>query len=352
MTREVVGLDPAPGPLGMPSVEFDLGELTQGVTGEPVDLEPPGRLSTWLPRGPIRPWAALAVAVVVGSFAAFAGWHVGADRRQRALDETALAHPAIFAWVVDGGPTLASAPDDPRVTVNLHVTNLSPDEVQIRSVAITTDRSNATVALDGYQPAPIAPDDNTIAQLVARPTCTSAYEGAFLSVVLTRYGPNGSRRTVSVPAGADGRIGDTLGDILDRVCSYPTRDDPASGVDGLVIDQSAGAAGATVTIANRSKGLRQVRLSADDGPAFQLVDNLPGAVVLHPGQVLTLHLRVRVLDCSATYQLRDWAASVLLDVVRRGASVESSASTDVETGFGLPDLMLVPGGAAVQRVCG
>jgi hypothetical protein len=352
MTREVVGLDPAPGPLAMPTVEFDLGELTRLTTDEPVTPQSPRSVSNWLRGGPIRPWAALVAAVVIGGLTAFAGWHVGADRRQSALEDAALAHPAIFAWVVDGGPTLASAPDDPRVTVNLHVSNLSPDPVQIRSVAITTDRSNATVALDGYQAAPIAPDDNTIAQLVARPTCSSDYQGAFLSVEVTRFGRDGSRRAVSVPAGADGRIGDTLADILDKVCAYPTRDDPASGVDGLVIDQSSGAAGATVTIANRSRGLREVRVSADDGPAFQLIDNLPQAVVMSPGQVLTLHLRVRVRDCAATYQLRDWATSVVLDVVRRGNSLQASSPTDVQTGFGLPDLMLVPGGAAIQRTCG
>jgi hypothetical protein len=336
----------------MPSVEFDLGELTQRVGGDPLPAESRLGVSGWLHRGPIRPWMALVVALVVGSLAAFAGWHVGADRQQSAADAASLAHPAVFAWVVNGGPTLASAPDDPRVAVYLHVTNLSPDQVQIRSVAITTDNSNATVALDGYQPAPIAPDDNTIAPLVARPTCSTNYEGAFLSVTLVRYTSDGSRHTVSVPAGADGRIGDTLGDILDEVCSYPTRDDPDSGVDGLVIDQTSGAAGATVTIANRSKGLREVRISADDGPAFQLVDNLPSSMVLSPGQSLTLHLRVRVLDCAATYQLRDWSASVVLDVVRRANSLEASATTDVHTGFGMPDLMLVPGGAAIQRACG
>lgn len=351
MTREVVGLEPAPVAQPVPAVDFDLGELTHVQAREPIDV--PGRRATAnrLGRSPIRPWVALAVATGFGLVAAFAGWHVGADRRQSALDAVAVAHPGLFAWVVDGGPSLASAPDDPRVSVNLHLTNLGAEPVQIRSVSITTDQANATVALDGYQAVPIAPDDNTIAALIARPTCTSSYEGAFLSVVVTRLASDGSRRTVTVPAGNDGRIGDTLGDILDRVCVYPTRDDPASGVDGLVIDQSSGAAGATVTIANRSKGVRQVRVTSDDGPAFAIVGSRPDGIDMNPGDVVTLHLKVRVLDCAATYGLRDWASDVGLFVVRRGVSGQSSPATDVQTAFPLPDLMLVPGGAAIERAC-
>ncbi|MFL6098702.1 MAG: hypothetical protein ACJ71T_01965 [Actinomycetales bacterium] len=348
MTREVVGLEPAPGPLTPRPVEFDLGELPRQGSSAPTPPQVPARLRLrrW------QPWTAPVLALLVGLLTAFAGWHVGADRRQSALDRLAVAHPAVFAWVVDGGPTLASAPDDPRVAVNLHVANLSPDPVRIRSVSISTDEGNATVQLDGYSPVPIAPDDNTIAPLVARPSCSSRYEGAFLSVVLVRTAADGSRRTLTVPAGADGRIGDLLSSILDRVCSYPTRDDPASGVDGLVIDQSAGAAGATVTITNHSKGLRQVRVTSDESPAFALVSSLIGDRVLRPEEALAITLRVRVLDCSAVVSLREWAASVALDVVRRGDSLEASATGDVQTGFGLPDLMLVPGGAAIQRACG
>jgi hypothetical protein len=347
VTREVVGLEPAPGPLTPPAVEFDLGELPRQVSGAPARPPVPVRirLRRW------NPWTVLALAVVVGLLAAFAGWHFGGDRRQAALDQAAVAHPAVFAWVVDGGPTLASAPDDPRVAVNLHVANLSPDSVQIQSVSINTDEDNASVRLDGYSPVPIAPDDNTIAPLVARPTCSSRYEGAFLSVTLVRTAADGTRRTLTVPAGADGRIGDLLGSILNQVCAYPTRDDPASGVDGLVIDQSAGAAGATVTITNHSKGLRQVRVTSDESPAFALVSSLVGDRVLRPEEVLAITLRVRILDCSAVVSLREWAASVALNVVRRSAGLDASAANDVQTGFGLPDLMLVPGGAAVQRAC-
>jgi hypothetical protein len=57
------------------------------------------------------------------------------------------------------------------------------------------------------------------------------------------------------------------------------------------------------------------------------------------------------VHCNAIVGLKEWAASIVLDVVRRGESLEASATSDVETGFGLPDLMLVPGGAAIQKTC-
>jgi hypothetical protein len=350
MTKEVVGIEPLPTGNTTRAVEFDLGELPRQA-GEPP-AEPPEPLRIRLRRWSRRPWSAAALALLVGVLAAVAGWHVGGDRRQAALENQAAAHPGVFGWVVGAGPNLASGPDDPRVNVNLHLANLSPDPVQIRSVAITTDHDNASVQLDGYRPAPIAPEDNTIAQVVIRPTCTTTYDGAFLDLVLTRLAPDGSRRTLRITAGADGRIGDLLGSLLDQVCAYPTRDDPESGVDGLVIDQTSGARGATLTITNHSKGVRRVQITSDEGPAFQLVSSLPDAVVIGVGEMLEIRLEVRVLHCNAIVGLRDWASSIVLEVTRVGDSIDASGTTAVQTGFGLPDLMLVPGGAAIQKTCG
>lgn len=349
MTREVVGAEPAPGPATPAVVEFDLGELPRLAD----DLPPPPRdpITVRLRRWHATAWSATAVAVIAAVLAGLAGWHVGGDRRQQALEDALVAHPAIFGWVVDGGPDPASGPDDARADVALHVANLSPDPIRIESVSITTDQGNASVRLEGYARDQIAPQDNTIAQLVARAACTSGYQGSFLSVLLTQYAPDGSKRPVRITVGADGRIGDTLGSILNRVCVYPTQDDPQSGVDGLVVDQTSGASGATVTVTNHSNGLRQVQITSDESPAFQLVSSVPEARVLSPGDALEIRLQVRVIHCNAIVGLREWAASIALDVLRRGQSLQASATSDVETGFGLPDLMLVPGGAAIQKTC-
>jgi hypothetical protein len=349
MTREVVGTEPAPGPATPPVVEFDLGELSRLAD----ELPPPPRdpITLRLRHWHTTAWSATAVAVIAAVLAGLAGWHLGGDRRQHALEDAQVAHPAIFGWVVDGGPNLASGPDDARANVSLHVANLSPDPIRIESVSLTTDLSNASVRLDGYARDQIAPQDNTIAQLVARATCTSEYQGAFLSVLLTQYASDGTQRPIRISVGADGRIGDTLGSVLDRVCVNPTQDDPQSGVDGLVIDQTSGASGATVTITNHSNGLRQVQITSDESPAFQLVSSVPEERLLSPGDVLEIRLQVRVVHCNAIVGLKDWAASIALDILRRGQSLEASTATDVETGFGLPDLMLVPGGAAIQKTC-
>jgi hypothetical protein len=349
MTREVVGTEPAPGPATPTAVEFDLGELPRLAEDSAPPREPiTVRLRRWHATG----WSAAAVALVAALLAGLAGWQIGADHRQRALEDAQTAHPAVFGWVVDGGPNLASGPDDARANIELHVANLSPDPIRIESVAITTDRNDATVRLDGYARDQIAPQDNAIAQLVARVACTSDYQGAFLTVLLTQYAPDGTQRPVRITVGADGRIGDLVGSVLNRVCIYPTRDDPESGVDGLVVDQTTGASGATVTVTNHSSGLRQVQITSDESPAFQLVSSVPDERVLRPGDVLEIRLQVRVLHCNAIVGLKEWASSIVLDVLRRGNTLQASATGDVETGFGLPDLMLVPGGAAIQKTCG
>jgi hypothetical protein len=296
-------------------------------------------------------WSATAVALVAALLAGLAGWQIGADRRQRSLEDAQVAHPAVFGWVVDGGPNLASGPDDARANVELHVANLSPDPIRIESVSLTTDQHNATLRLDGYSRDQIAPQDNTIAPMIIRAACTSDYQGAFLTVRLTQYAPDGTQRPVRITVGTDGRIGDQLGSVLDRVCVYPTKDDPESGIDGLVIDQTSGASGATVTVTNHSNGLRQVQITSDESPAFELVSSVPDRRVLRPGQVLEIRLQIRVVRCNAIVGLKEWAASIALDVIRRGEGIDASTTTVESADFGLPDLMLVPGGAAIQKTC-
>jgi hypothetical protein len=348
MTREVTGTEPAPGPPTPPPVEFDLGELSRSPHPEPLPPDEPitVRLRHW----PANAWSAAAVALVAALVAGVVGWHLGADRRQQALDDAALAHPAILGWVVDGGPNAASGPDDARANVELHVANLGSDPIRIESVAIATDHHNATVRLDGYARDQVAPDDNTVAQVVVRAACTSDYESSFLTVRLTRFTSDGSRLPLQITVGADGRIGDKLGSILGRVCVYPTRDDPESGVAGLIIDQTSGVSGATLTVANHSNGPRQVQITSDESPAFQLVSSVPDQRVLQPGETLEFRLKVRVLHCNAIVGLKEWAASIALDVITRGDGDGSAASASASD-FGLPDLMLVPGGAAIQKAC-
>jgi hypothetical protein len=349
VTREVAGTEPAPGPAAPPPVEFDLGELSRLPAQSPAG--PPDPITVRLRRWHSTAWSAAAVALVAALLAGLIGWHLGADRRQKALDAAQGAHPAVLGWVVDGGPNAASGPDDARANVELHVANLSPSPVRIESISIDTDHGNASVRLDGYSRDQIAPDDSTVARVVARAACTSDYQGAFLTVLLTRYAADGRQSPLRVTVGADARIGDQLGSILNRVCVYPTRDDPESGVDGLVIDQTSGASGATVTVTNHSNGVRQVQITSDESPAFQLVSSVPDERLLQPGETVEFRLRVRVMHCNAIVGLKEWAASIALEVVPKGGGADAAGGTGVASDFGLSDVMLVPGGAAIQKTC-
>ncbi len=352
MTREVVGIEPAPGPATPPPVEFDLGELQRQTGAEP---EPPPRepIAVRLKRWHATTWSATAVAVIAALLAGLAGWHLGGDHRQSAMEDAQVAHPAIFGWILDGGPNAASGPDDVRGNVELHVANLSPNPIRIESVAITTDRGDASVRLDGYARDQVAPQDNTVAQLVARLACSSDYQGAFLTVALTQYAPDGSQRPIRISVGTDPRIGDQLGSVLDHACVYPTQDDPESGVDGLVIDQTSGVSGATVTVSNRSNGARQVQMTSDESPAFQLVSSVPNPTLMRPNDVLEIRLQVHVVRCNAIVGLKEWASSIALEVVPHdpGQAGDTAAASGVATDFALPDVMLVPGGAAIQKTC-
>jgi hypothetical protein len=352
VTREVMGAAPTRDAGSGPTVDFDLGELHRApVRPEEMPREPfTIRLASWRSRR--TPWwRAVVFALVIAVVATFAGWQVGGDRARSQVEAWISAHPPLVGWIVDNGADLASKQGNAREDVELHLLNVGRDPVIIRSVSATSDGAPVNVDLNSYTPAQIPTGGTTIASLVLRTGCSSEYSEASLAVQLTRFDPSGEGHPSLLTVAADASLGQSMPEVLNALCANPTRDQPDNGIDGIGFVQASAARGATVTLTNNSDGLRQVELTSDDSPSFELVQSLEGPQVMQPGTTLSFRLQVHLLECDAIGGFPDWASSLTLKVGRPGASFEGTANAGTVETYALPDALLVPGGAAIQKVC-
>lgn len=352
MTREVRGAEPTRSASAGPSVDFDLGELRRApVRPEVMPREPlTVRLAAWRTRR-THWWRAVVVALVVAALAGFAGWHVGGDQVQSRADAWTAANPPLVGWIVDNGASIASSRDDPREDVELHLLNVGRDPVIIRSMSVSSDGAPVDVSLNSYSPNRIATGGTTIAALVLRTSCSTEYAQAQLAVRLSRYDAQGEQHPLLLTVAKDPSLGQSMAEVLNSLCANPTRDDLNNGVDGIVIEQTSGTSGATLTVTNNSSGPRLVQVTSDESPAFQLVASQAGPVLVRPGQTAEIRLTVRIVKCNAIVGLQDWASSLTLEVTT-GADADAAAASDASRfNYPIPDVVLVPGGAAIQKAC-
>lgn len=335
-----------------PSADFDLGELRRAATQPPpMPREPLSvRLASWRAHR-TRWWRAALVALVVAVVAGFAGWHVGGDRARSETERWISANPGLVGWIVDNGPDLASSPRDPREDVELHLLNVGRDPVIIQSMSATSDGAPVDVNTSSYQPVQVPTGGTTIAAAVLRTACTTEYSEASLVVRLSRTDPQGDTHATVLTVGAEATLGQSVSEVLNGLCANPTRGQDEPGVDGVTVDQTSGVSGATVTLTNTSEQPRQAEITSDESPAFELVSSRPGPQLIRPGQSLDFRLQLRVLRCTAIVGLQDWASTISLQVGRPGDSLVAAAGSGVLSSYPLPDVVLVPGGAAIQRAC-
>jgi hypothetical protein len=352
MTREVMGTAPAAASMTERGVDFDLGELERAAApprapeGEPFAH----RLRRWPARSwRVRSWRGLAVGVTLAAVAGFAGWHVGVQHSRNASEARISAHPPVIAWLVDSGLDPASSSDDPREDVELHVLNVGPDRVQVRSISGGTARGTFSVRPAKEVANKLSSGEAAVTAIVLTASCDGDYSGSALSVGLTRWDATGNERRATITAGGDASVGAALSVVLAQLCNNPSSSE--FGPAGVDIQQTSGTSGATVTVTNHSPGLRQVEITSDESPAFELVVSSPGPQLVQPGESREIRVKVRVLKCNAIVGLQDWASTITLQVVHRGESLEASASSDTSESYPIPDLVLVPGGAAIQRAC-
>jgi hypothetical protein len=335
-----------------PTVDFDLGELRRAaVRPEEMPREPLTiRFASWRSRR--TPWwRAVVLALVIAVVATFAGWQVGGDRARSQVEAWTSAHPPLVGWIVDNGLDLTSRQRDPREDVELHLLNVGRDPVIVRSISATSDGAPVNVDLNSYTPAQIATGGTTIVSLVLRTGCSSEYSEAALAVQLTRFDASGEGHSNVLTVAQDPSLGQSMSEVLNALCANPTRDRPGAGVDGVTFVETSAASGATVTVTNGSDGLRHVELSTDDSPSFELVQSLKGPQLMRPGTALSVRLQVHVLECDGIGGFPDWARSLTLKVGRTSASFEGTANAGTVETYSLPDVLLVPGGAAIQKVC-
>jgi hypothetical protein len=352
VTREVMDAAPTREASSGPTVDFDLGELQQApIRPEEMPREPfTIRLASWRSRR--TPWwRAVVFALVIAVVGTFAGWQVGADRARSQVEAWISAHPPLVGWIVDNGADLASKEGDAREDVELHLLNVGRDPVIVRSISATTDGAPVNVDLNSYTPAQIPTGGTTIASLVLRTGCSSEYSEAALAVQLTRFDPTGDGHSNLLTVAQDPSLGQSMSEVLNGLCANPTRDQPDAGVDGVSFVETSAASGATVTVTNNSNGLRQVELSSEGSPSFDLVQSLKGPQMMQPGATLSIRLQVHLLECDAIGGFPDWASSLTLKVGRPSASFEGTANAGTVETYSLPDVLLVPGGAAIQKVC-
>jgi hypothetical protein len=308
------------------------------------------RLAAWRTRR-THWWRALVVAVGVAALAGFAGWHVGGDRAQSQADAWTATNPPLVGWIVDNGASITSSRDDPREDVELHLLNVGPDPVIIRSISASSDGAPVDVSLNSYTPARVTTGGTTIAALVLRTSCSTEYAEASLAVRLTRFDASGEQHPLLLTVAKDPLLGQPMTEVLNSLCANPTREDGSSGIDGLVIDQTSGTSGATLTVTNSASSPRRVEVTSDESPAFQLLTSHPGPVLVRPGQTVQIRLTVHILKCTAIVGLQDWASSLSLVVTRSADASDSSASNGAQTNYPIADVVLVPGGAAIQKAC-
>jgi hypothetical protein len=333
-------------------VDLDLGELERAAPKPRAPESEPfaHRLRSWRARSwRVRSWRSLAVAVTLAAVAGFAGWHVGVQHSRNASEARISAHPPVIAWLVDTGLDPASSPDDPREDVELHVLNVGPDRVQVDSVTPSTSGAGFSARLSSRVPARLATGQAAVTSMVLAADCGANHAKAVLSVGLTRWDGKGNKRPATITAGGDASVGSELSAVLTQLCNNPASSE--FGPSGMDIEQTSGTSGATVTVTNYSPGLRQVEITSDESPAFELVVSKAGPQLVRPGESREIRVKVRVLKCNAIVGLQDWASTITLQVVHRGESLEASASSDVSESYPIPDLVLVPGGAAIQRSC-
>jgi hypothetical protein len=352
VTREVMGAEPTQSTTAGPDIDFDLGELRHVPTRpEAMPREPlTVRLAAWRTRR-THWWRAVVMMLAIALVAGFAGWHVGGDRSQAQSEAWTSANPALVGWVVDNGPAITSARDDPREDIELHLFNVGRDPVLIRSISATSDGAPVQVDFNSYTPSRVPTGGTTIAALVLRTSCSTEYAQASLGVRLTRYDAQGDQHATLLTVASNPSLGESMSEVLNSLCANPTRDDAATGVDGLAIEQTSGASGATVALTNNSAGVRQVEITSDESSTFQLITSHPGPVLIRPGQTVDLRLGVHVLTCTAVVGLQDWASSLTLEVSSPGGSFEGTANGGALVNYPLPDVILVPGGAAIQKIC-
>jgi hypothetical protein len=352
VTREVMGAAPTRETSSGPTVDFDLGELHRApVRPEYMPREPLTiRLASWRSRR--TPWRqAVVFALVIAVVATFAGWQLGGDRARSQVDAWISAHPPLVGWIVDNGPDPASRQGDAREFVEVHLLNVGRDPVIVRSVSATSDGAPVDVDLPSYTPSRIPTGGTTIAPLVLHTGCTSEYSEASLAVQLTRFDPSGDGHSSVLTVAQDSSLGQSMAEVLNGLCLNHTRDQLDSGVDGVAFVETSAASGATVTVTNSSDGLRQVELTTEVSPSFELVQSLKGPQLMQPGTTLSLRLQVHLLECDAVGGFRDWARTLTLKVGRTGASFEGTANGGTVESFPLPDVLLEPGGATIQKVC-
>jgi hypothetical protein len=353
MTREVMGPAPAAPAAGADlTADFDLGELERADAPRgPRDREAlADRWRRWRSRSwPVWSWSALAVVVLLASVAGFAGWHVGGQRSRDQAEARISANPPVIAWLVDNGVDPSSGPDDAREAVELHVLNVGPDPVQLRAVSAQSEGGHFVVHRPRVAASLLPNGDASVTTMVLAASCDGDYTKASVSVGLARVDSHGTERLATVKAGGEPSLGSAVPDLLSQLCASPVPGQQSPG--GVDIAQTSGTSGATVTVTNSSAGPRQVELTSDESPAFALVQSEQGPQELRPGQSLDLRVRVRVLKCNAIVGLQDWASTISLEVTHRGESVGDSATSDVSESYPLGDLVLVPGGAAIQKAC-
>ena len=189
-----------------------------------------------------------------------------------------------------------------------------------------------------------------------RPSARTAFAAAVLSAVLAAaagwQAGTHHARPKAAPVHATPPAGETLGDHSVGL------DSGLDHVDAVNVGQTSGVSGATVTLTNEANDLREVYIRADGNPAFRLVGTPAGVRILQPGASLEIRLKVVVAHCNAVLGVGEWASSVVLDVRRPEPAPGDPAANDPltdglgqTTTFAMPELMLVPGGAAVERTC-
>jgi hypothetical protein len=348
VTREVVGTEAVGPPAPTPAPVFDLGELVHGPAprsrppAEPIGL----RMRRVRPPSP----RVVAVVLVAGLLALAAGWHLGTGRARSEQAALTQAHPPALAWLTFLGGSDAQPTPTPHTVLDLNIMNLGQTDLRVTSITSHTEVGTATARLRPNATVVAAPGETAHRIIDLDGSCATTYAGASLDVNVAIGRAGGPITPARVTAVDDSSIGVPYAAILNLFCqdSAPVE----GGLGGIFVQQTSSATSARLVLTNRSGHDKQIDITTGEEDGFDLVAFPRAPFVLGPGRSQSVLLRIGVSSCKDVGRLSNWADAVSLRITSR---IQTGADAADDTGpsqLGLRDVLLAPGGAAVQKACG
>jgi hypothetical protein len=197
----------------------------------------------------------------------------------------------------------------------------------------------------------IAAGRTTNADVLVHPDCRGTYARAALQVNFSVPASDKTNENVVIDDSADPTLGDSFLLSLNRVCADPTSDTTENGVDGVFVQQTSSAEGATLVLTNGTPTPRRIDFSSLESDGFRLQASPGTPLVLAAGDSTSVFLTIAVDGCSGVGRLTNWAEGVNLQVSTVGNRIDPDAVDDPPDQYSLREVILAPLGAAVQKAC-